>query len=60
ALLENQLKIKRSQIPGAGKGLLPTNYVKKGERIVEYQGKITTWKEVNHRDGANGYIFHIQ
>ena len=59
ALLEKQLKIKRSQIPGAGKGLFTTKPIAKGERIVEYKGKLTTWKEVNHRDGTNGYIFHI-
>jgi len=59
ALLEKQLVIKRSTIPGAGKGLFTKKTITKGSRIVEYKGKITTWKEVNDDNGKNGYIYYI-
>lgn len=59
ALLEKQLVIKRSAIPGAGKGLFTKKTIAKGSRIVEYKGKITTWKEVNDDNGKNGYIYYI-
>lgn len=59
ALLEKQLYIKKSTIPGSGKGLFTKKFIPKGTRIVEYKGKMTTWKEVNHDDGKNGYIYYI-
>ena len=59
ALLEKQLFVKRSTIPGAGKGLFTRKFIPKGTRIVEYKGKASTWKEVKHNDGKNGYIFYI-
>jgi SET domain-containing protein len=59
ALLEKILKIKKSTLPGAGKGLFTKKLIPKGTRIVEYKGKITTWKEVDHQDGLNAYIFYI-
>jgi SET domain-containing protein len=60
ALLESKLVIKRSGIPGAGKGLFTKVFIPKGSRIVEYKGKLTTWKEVDHDDGRNGYIYYIK
>jgi SET domain-containing protein len=60
ALLEKQLKIKTSVLPRAGKGLFTKKPIPKGSRITEYKGKITTWKEVNHQDGFNGYIYYIK
>jgi SET domain-containing protein len=59
AYLEKHLVVKRSKLPGAGKGLFTTVDIPKGTRIVEYKGKRATWKEVNHDEGANGYIFYI-
>jgi SET domain-containing protein len=59
ALLEKQLVVKRSILPGSGKGLFTKKIIPKGTRIVEYKGKITTWKEVEHKDGANGYIYYV-
>ena len=59
ALLEKQLVIKRSTLTGAGKGLFTKKPIAKGTRIVEYKGKITTWKEVNDDNGKNGYIYYI-
>src|ERR1700761_2434033 len=58
-LLEKHLIIKRSTLKGAGKGLFTTEDIKKGAKIVEYKGKITTWKEVDNRDGLNGYIYYV-
>lgn len=58
ALLEKTLVVKKSTIPGAGKGLFTKTFIPKGTRIVEYKGRITTWKEVKN-DDTNGYIYTI-
>ena len=58
-LLEKQLLVRRSTLKGAGKGLFTTKPIAKGTKIVEYKGKITTWKEVNDRNGLNGYIYYV-
>jgi len=60
ALLEKNLKIKRSTLPGAGKGLFTTKFIPKGTRIVEYKGKISSWKEADHQNGGNGYIYYVK
>ena len=57
---ESHLVVKRSTIPAAGKGLFTRKFIAKGTRIVEYTGKITTWKEVNHDDGRNVYIYYLK
>jgi hypothetical protein len=59
SLLEKKLLIKRSNIPGAGKGLFTKTFIPKGTRIIEYKGKITTWKEVLSGDEFNGYVYYI-
>jgi uncharacterized protein len=59
ALQEKNLIIKKSNLPGAGKGLFTTRRIARGIRIVEYKGKITTWKDVDHLGGMNAYIFYI-
>lgn len=59
ALLEKELKVKRSSIPDSGKGLFTKVFIPKGTMIVEYKGRRTTWKEVNHDDGKNGYIYYV-
>ena len=59
ALLEKQLVVKKSTIPGAGKGLFTKKPIPEGTRIVEYKGKISTWKDVNHDEGNNGYIYYV-
>lgn len=58
ALLEKQLIVKPSTIPNAGQGLFTKQFIPKGTRIVEYKGRITTWKEVEH-DHENGYIYTV-
>ena len=57
---ENKLIVKRSGLPGAGKGLFTKIFIPKGAAIVEYKGTITTWKDVDHNEGANGYIYYIK
>ena len=58
-LLENQLIVKRSTLKGAGKGLFTTKEIPKGKKIVEYKGKVVKWKDVDSRDGLNGYIYYV-
>jgi len=58
-LLEKQLLIKRSSLPGSGKGLFTSRPIRKGAKIVEYKGEITTWKDVDHKEGTNGYIYYV-
>ena len=59
ALLERQLVVRKSTIPGSGKGLFTREFIPKGTRIVEYKGKVSTWKEVDHNNGKNGYIYYV-
>lgn len=59
-LLEKQLVIKRSKIPGAGKGLFTKKFIVKGTRIVEYKGYATTWKLVQQQKQFNGYVYYIK
>ena len=60
ALLEKQLVVKKSTIPGAGKGLFTRKTIPKGTKIVEYKGKISSWKDADHRNGGNGYIYYVK
>jgi uncharacterized protein len=58
ALLEKSLIVKKSSLPGAGRGLFTKVAIAKGTRIVEYKGKNVTWKEVEKMaDDRNGYVF---
>jgi SET domain-containing protein len=59
ALLEKQLVVKKSTIPNAGMGLFTKKFIPKGTHIVEYKGRISTWKEVKDEDGKNAYIFYV-
>lgn len=59
ALLEKHLVVKKSSLPNSGKGLFTKVFIPKKTKIVEYKGRITTWKEVKDDDGKNGYIFFI-
>ena len=57
----NDLLVKKSSLPNAGKGLFVKRDVKKGERIVEYLGEIITEKELDKRAEKDiyGYAFYI-
>jgi hypothetical protein len=59
ALLERQLEVKKSTLPGAGKGLFTKKFIPKGTRIVEYKGKVTTWAIASNGPSFNGYIYYI-
>ena len=56
ALLEKQLRVKRSGLPGAGKGLFTTRFIPKNTRIVEYKGRITKWRDAAHENNGNIYF----
>ena len=59
ALLEKYLYLKKSGLPGSGKGVFTKTDIAKGTRIVEYKGKMVAWKDVKHEDGHNPYIFKL-
>jgi SET domain-containing protein len=59
ALLEKHLMVKHSTIPGAGKGLFTRKLIPKGTRIIEYTGKISTWKDADHKEGSNKYLYYV-
>jgi SET domain-containing protein len=59
-LLDKELIVKRSTLPGAGKGLFTTVPITKGTRITEYKGKRMTWAEAQKLpDERNGYLFYF-
>lgn len=55
------LVVKKSTLPKAGKGLFTKRDIKKGERIVEYLGEIITEAELDRRaeNDIYGYAFYI-
>jgi SET domain-containing protein len=59
ALLEKHLIVHRSTLPYAGKGLFTKVFIAQGALIVEYKGKITTWKEIESNRNFNGYVYYI-
>jgi uncharacterized protein len=59
SLLEKQLFVKRSGLPGSGKGLFTKKMIPKNTRIIEYRGKVSKWNEADHHDGFNGYIYYV-
>jgi SET domain-containing protein len=60
ALSNKLVQVKQSTLPNAGKGLFAKKFIPKGTRIIEYKGRITTWKEVDGDDGKNGYIYYVK
>lgn len=59
ALLEKILFVKKSTIPGSGKGLFTKKPIPKGTNIAEYKGKVSNWVNANHAGGDNPYIFYV-
>lgn len=55
------LEIRKSRIPGAGKGLFTTKPIREGTKIIEYRGEIIAWKEYEKRvrEDKDGYLFYI-
>ncbi len=60
ALLEKQLEVKTSTIPGSGLGLFTKEAIAKGSLVIEYKGRITTWKEADKDEGRNAYLFRVK
>jgi len=60
ALLEKQLEVKTSTIPGSGMGLFTKEAIPKGSLVIEYKGRITTWKEADKDEGRNAYLFRVK
>jgi len=52
------LKVKKSTLPNAGKGLFVKTEFSKGTIVAEYEGRLCKWKDVED-DVDNGYIYHI-
>lgn len=59
AFLEKQLRVKKSTLPGAGKGLFTKIFIPRNTRIIEYTGRLSSWKEADKQEGNNGYLFYI-
>lgn len=59
--MSTDLVVKKSTIPGSGKGLFTKRDIKKGERIIEYLGEIVTEAELDRRAEKDiyGYAFYI-
>ncbi|MBN8696298.1 MAG: SET domain-containing protein [Bacteroidetes bacterium] len=59
--MSKDLVVKKSTLPGAGKGLFTKRDIKKGERIIEYLGEIITEKELDKRAEKDiyGYAMFI-
>ncbi|MEP7264939.1 MAG: SET domain-containing protein [Bacteroidota bacterium] len=55
------LYLRKSLLPGAGKGLFTDEDIPKGSEIVEYEGEILPWSVVEERaaKGHEGYAFYI-
>lgn len=55
------LIVKKSRLPGAGKGLFTTKDIKKGSKIIEYRGEIIDWKEYCKRvkEDKDGYMAFV-
>ena len=55
------LIIKKSKIPGSGKGLFTTKAIKKEARIIQYRGEEIGWGEYLKRvkKDEDGYLFYF-
>ncbi|MET0241919.1 MAG: SET domain-containing protein [Flavitalea sp.] len=60
SISQKSLIVKASTIPGSGKGLFTKKLIPAGTRIIEYTGKVTTWKEADNDDGENAYIYYVK
>ncbi len=60
ALPEKYLVVKKSSLPGAGKGLFTKKSIPKGAEIIEYKGRIGKWKNIEKDPGENKYIFYVK
>ena len=56
---QDHIEVKRSNLPGAGKGLFARYFIPKKTVIAEYKGRITTWAAVKQDNASNGYLYYI-
>ena len=56
---KKNLVVKASTLPNAGNGLFTNVLIPKGTYIIEYTGKVSSWKDVDHEDGMNAYIYFL-
>ncbi|HEY1038986.1 MAG TPA: SET domain-containing protein [Bacteroidia bacterium] len=56
------LIVKKSHLPGAGKGLFTTKAIRKESRIIEYRGEIIGYKEYRRRarKEIDQYLFYVR
>jgi SET domain-containing protein len=56
------LIIKKSRLPGAGKGLYTTKAIRKESKIIEYRGEIIGYKEYRRRARReeDQYLFYLR
>ena len=56
------LIIKKSKLPGAGKGLFTTKAIRKEAKIIEYRGEIIGYKEYRRRarKEQDHYLFYLR
>jgi len=51
--------IKKSTLPGIGKGLFTRRSISKGAIIIEYKGLITTFKKIQDNPAINPYVYYV-
>lgn len=56
---QDHIEVKKSNLPGAGKGLFARYFIPKKTIIAEYRGRITTWTEVKQDNASNGYLYYM-
>ena len=56
---KKNLFVQTSQLPNAGQGLFTKVAIPKGTYIIEYTGKVSSWKDVDHEGGFNSYIYFM-
>lgn len=56
------LVIKKSKLPGAGKGLFTTKAIRKDSKVIEYRGEIIGYKEYRRRarKEQDHYLFYLR
>lgn len=56
------LLVKKSRLPGAGKGLFTTKHIKKDSKIIEYRGEIIGYNEYRRRarNEVDHYLFFLR
>jgi SET domain-containing protein len=51
--------VKKSTLPGVGKGLFTRRPIAKGEKIIEYKGRIVTFRQIQESTVVNPYVYYV-